>query len=316
MLISEAFARRVGSVANPGEAEQVALSLKARRSGKGWIAKCPCHDDRTESLSVTEGEDGRLLLNCFAGCKFDDIRVALQGRGIIGANKPDRGRRALAACVKPTEHVPDAHTAWLWNASVPLHGTPGQIYLERRGILIMPPSLRYHRGNCAMLAGLQRPDGKIVGVQATFITKDGKKASSDARRTFREMRDGAVRLAAAAEVMGLSEGVETGLSAMALSGVPVWVSLGGKRLQDVFLPELVREVHIFGDNDQPGREAAHRACEAHLKAGRRVKLWFPPDGVNDFNDLLIAHADFDGDTDLLMAKLQAATVAPKIGRAA
>jgi hypothetical protein len=39
-----------------------------QRSGKGFKALCPAHPDRTPSLSVTEGQDGRVLLHCFAGC--------------------------------------------------------------------------------------------------------------------------------------------------------------------------------------------------------------------------------------------------------
>jgi putative DNA primase/helicase len=144
-------------------------------------------------------------------------------------------------------------------------------------------------------------------VQATFITKDGEKvAGRPPRLTYGNMRDGAVRLAAAAEVMGFAQGTETGLSAMAMSGMPVWVALGGGRMDDVALPDFVREIHIFADNDALGRDAAHRAADVHMRAGRQVKLRFPPDGINDFNDLLIAHADCDGDADRLMANLQAA----------
>jgi DNA-binding transcriptional regulator YiaG len=32
-----------------------------RKSGKGWMARCPAHEDRTPSLSVSEGDDGRVL---------------------------------------------------------------------------------------------------------------------------------------------------------------------------------------------------------------------------------------------------------------
>ena len=37
----------------------VARRFNARRSGKGYIAKCPAHDDRKPSLSIDEGVDGR-----------------------------------------------------------------------------------------------------------------------------------------------------------------------------------------------------------------------------------------------------------------
>ncbi len=40
-----------------------------KRSGDGWLARCPAHDDRNPSLSIGEGGDGRVLLNCHAGCQ-------------------------------------------------------------------------------------------------------------------------------------------------------------------------------------------------------------------------------------------------------
>ena len=43
----------------------------------GWIARCPAHDDRNPSLSVSEGTGGRVLVHCFAGCKYDSVLMAL-----------------------------------------------------------------------------------------------------------------------------------------------------------------------------------------------------------------------------------------------
>ena len=48
-----------------------------KTTGNGWIAKCPGHQDRQASLSVTTGEDGRVLLKCFAGCSPQAITGAL-----------------------------------------------------------------------------------------------------------------------------------------------------------------------------------------------------------------------------------------------
>jgi len=48
-----------------------------RRSGAGWMARCPAHEDRNPSLSIFRGEDGRALLHCHAGCKTKDIVAAL-----------------------------------------------------------------------------------------------------------------------------------------------------------------------------------------------------------------------------------------------
>lgn len=33
-----------------------------------WIARCPAHNDGSPSLSIKELPDGRVLVNCFAGC--------------------------------------------------------------------------------------------------------------------------------------------------------------------------------------------------------------------------------------------------------
>jgi hypothetical protein len=44
-----------------------------RCSGVSATAKCPSHDDRRASLSVSEGEDGRALLTCHAGCDLAAI---------------------------------------------------------------------------------------------------------------------------------------------------------------------------------------------------------------------------------------------------
>ena len=41
---------------------------RVRKCGRGWIACCPAHEDRSASLSVCEGSDGRALVKCFAGC--------------------------------------------------------------------------------------------------------------------------------------------------------------------------------------------------------------------------------------------------------
>lgn len=42
-----------------------------------WMALCPGHDDHNPSLSVSEGNDGRVLLKCFAGCPTDSIVRAM-----------------------------------------------------------------------------------------------------------------------------------------------------------------------------------------------------------------------------------------------
>jgi len=48
-----------------------------RKDGRGWKALCPAHNDRKPSLKVDEGEGGKVLVKCFAGCRTEDIVAAI-----------------------------------------------------------------------------------------------------------------------------------------------------------------------------------------------------------------------------------------------
>jgi hypothetical protein len=40
-----------------------------REYGQGWRAKCPAHEGKSGgSLSIAQGDDGRILIHCFGGC--------------------------------------------------------------------------------------------------------------------------------------------------------------------------------------------------------------------------------------------------------
>jgi hypothetical protein len=42
-----------------------------------WIACCPAHQDKRPSLAITETDDGRILLKCFAGCSAYEVVSAV-----------------------------------------------------------------------------------------------------------------------------------------------------------------------------------------------------------------------------------------------
>ena len=54
--------------------EMILARLKGvRTSLRGWVACCPAHRDQEPSLSIGLGDEGQVLLNCFAGCSLDSI---------------------------------------------------------------------------------------------------------------------------------------------------------------------------------------------------------------------------------------------------
>jgi len=56
--------------------ELLSLLQGVKKTGQGWTARCPAHEDRHPSLAICEGERG-LLVKCWAGCDLGGICEAL-----------------------------------------------------------------------------------------------------------------------------------------------------------------------------------------------------------------------------------------------
>lgn len=277
-------------------AKELAQALGGRRCGSSWMARCPAHDDKNPSLAIRDGETN-VLLTCFAGCDRRDIVAELRRRGLMD----DSDRREVRPRREPgpePEHEPDPAALKIWHeakAVTPDSAVWKYLRHERGMTLEIPVTIRagtiLHVDRIAlpcMVTAVQRPDGKLVSVQTTALTLHGKKAAvSMPRRTTGALGAGAVRLGAAAEIMGLAEGVETALSAMQLAGITTWASLGAQRMHRVNIPDLCRELHIFVDADEAGMAAAERTAYAHRQTGRRVHIRIPPDGCKDWNDAIM-----------------------------
>lgn len=62
-------------------ASEISHQLHGRKSGNGYVAKCPAHDDKNPSLSLRDA-DGRVLVHCLAGCEQRAVVDALKNRGL------------------------------------------------------------------------------------------------------------------------------------------------------------------------------------------------------------------------------------------
>lgn len=58
-------------------------ALRGVWHGHYGTACCPAHDDQLPSLFLANGNDGRLLLTCYAGCSFREIIQALRRIGLL-----------------------------------------------------------------------------------------------------------------------------------------------------------------------------------------------------------------------------------------
>lgn len=60
------------------DVHDILARLQGVKGGGGqWSARCPAHDDKRQSLSISQGKDGQVLLKCHTGCTVESITSAL-----------------------------------------------------------------------------------------------------------------------------------------------------------------------------------------------------------------------------------------------
>ena len=273
-------------------AQQLTKRLSGRWHDNYGTARCPAHDDQEPSFSIREGETD-VVVKCFAGCRLSAIVEVLKRKGLW----PDVSISRRATAISPGKKREAGLR--IWHEAKPLRLCP---YLPERNISIpAPPSLRGHAALLhaptklywpGLVAAVQAPTREIIAIHRTFLTSDWRRKAPVERckMALGALGSGAVRLGPAGEEVGLAEGIETGLSAMQLFGIPVWCSLGSERLHKIGLPPEVRHVVLFADNGEAGRKAAMRAVRTYTGQRRKVTLRFPPSEFKDFNNLLQARA--------------------------
>ncbi|WP_246082712.1 DUF7146 domain-containing protein [Rubellimicrobium rubrum] len=167
------------------DARALTHALKGRWYGRYGVARCPAQGDRNPSLSLSNGNNGRLLLRCRVGCAFSDILAALRGLGLIEGNGPTTSMDATALARREAEDRADAQrralqASALWREARLIEGTSAETYLRGRGIsCTLPPTLRFHPHAShptgqrlpAIVARVERADW--MAVHRTFLRPDG-----------------------------------------------------------------------------------------------------------------------------------------------
>ena len=248
----------------------------ATETKTGWSARCPAHEDRTPSLSLKEGDDGRVVLHCFAGCPAKAIMASM---GLT--------MRDLFPCQheESPQHSPTPSPSTWPTAEAAINA--------------------YGRGEPAKQWAYHAPDGQEVGRVLRWDTPSGK-----AVRPISLHCDG-WRLAAMPAPQPLFDcpallGTDTAtvyvvegekcVDAMSALGLLATTSAGGSNAAEKtdWGPLAGRDVVILPDNDKPGD--GYAATAAGLLAGVAatvciVKLDGLPHG-GDVADLVHAcHSD-------------------------
>ncbi len=293
--MSHRYSTKISSL--EATARRICESRGGKWSGTKGMACCPAHDDRTPSLGISLGR-GAILLHCFAGCDQNSVLAALAREGVPASTLFSEG------AIEPTMDTghaakPSAAALRIWRDAQPLLTSPAKAYLESRGILAASSALRFHprtplgpKGRTrflpAMISAVSLDEGPIA-IHRTFLSGNAKAEFDKPKRALGALGEAAVRLfAPVSGKLGLAEGIESAMSAYALTGIPVWATLGNERFGLVSVPESVTELHLFVDHDAGGELAASRGLAAYARDGRTILVRKPSSRDTDWNDELTA----------------------------
>jgi hypothetical protein len=282
-----------------------------RPQSSNYLVCCPVHEDRDPSLSLRDGDDGRLLAYCFAGCDpldvFAEIRSRIdrreyQGNGfavaLINSTRVPAVRDPAAERARKIESA-----GRIWRGSVDPRGTLAERYLNGRG-LDLPDDLRghvlrfhplcpwAHKAVPALIAAfhsITKPDNDApVAIMRVGLNADGSKI---AKKMLGPVAGCAIKLDPAENVshgLGTAEGLETALAVRATGWRPVW-ALGSAGAIENFPPLAgVEALTIFADNDESGRgtEAAQACAARWSDAGSEVFVRTPNRTGADWADII------------------------------
>jgi DNA primase len=267
----------------------IGREVRLERCGQEYIGLCPFHNERTPSFTV---RDDRHFFYCFGcgahGDVIDFIRRAdglgfraavakLAGELAAGIPAADNGARTSRVDRREAEEkllrrIVGARR--LWDRGHDPRGTLVERYLRSRGLTLPPAPVLRWAPSCwnrevqgylpAMLARVDGPDGEFVAVHRTWLRPDGRKAELQwPKKSMGLIRGTAVRLAPAAPLLVVGEGIENALTVIVATGLPAWSAVSKSGFEGLLLPAEVREVVIVADHDANGggELAARRAGE-------------------------------------------------------
>jgi putative DNA primase/helicase len=141
----------------------------------------------------------------------------------------------------------------------------------------------------AMFAAVTNPEGKHVATHRTFLAEDGQGKANLSKPRLVAGKFGSgptIRLMPPAPLMGISEGIETALSAAKLFRLPVWSVLYDGGIASFEPPPKCRHLIIFADHDKNG--TSQRAAEAlRNRLDMPVEIKMPVKVDADWNDVLV-----------------------------
>lgn len=268
----------------------------------------PNHSAHDRSVSLKVDDRARLIVNSWGRSDWTEAKDMIREAGFIGfdgrlSDAPPSGgeRRSFVALVSDPVKRETALRIWD-SAQRRTRGTPVEIHAARRRILRPLPGgevLRFHRGVPldtyrwrgpripACVAAIRDRDGGLTGVEITYLTADGRRATMRTpRKTIGSRPPGScVPLDAPAAAMLVAEGVWTALSASEFFGLPAEAALSANNMKTWRPKPGVSRVLAACDYNLAGFGVGRVLLERLRSAGVAAEAAFPPMSVDDFNTM-------------------------------
>jgi putative DNA primase/helicase len=245
------------------------------------------------------GGDGFSFVQALTGCNFAEVAHIVAAFAGSNYSQP---KSIVKAANKVVDNNLCAKAMQIWNEAKPLqNGDVVMNYLQKRAITLTTAQInnvRFHSAlyhpttklkHYAMVALYRDVQGNPQAIHRTYLTLSGEKLQGEGinpKLMLAPSKGCALRLSPIAATIGLTEGIENALSVTLMTGFSCWAVGSASGLSNVQLPDAIREVMIFRDNDQAGIEASEKACNRFAQQGLKARI-ISPQGCNDFNELLM-----------------------------
>ena len=227
-----------------------------KRSGDGFMACCPAHEDNNPSLSIKDGAEGRVLVHCFAGCAQERVIDRLDALGLWHERKTIQPSKPASRENKLNDTEFEIVTPAPSNAGLPdwtklSQGKPSCVYEYRdeNGLLLM------------LVARFDKADGS-KDIKPFVFGRNQKGEQRWINRSLPEPRPlwGLSDLAKRPEAdVLLVEGEKAALAAQRLFQghlAMTWSGGAGGVAKVDLTPLKERNVILWPDNDEVGKKAA------------------------------------------------------------
>jgi hypothetical protein len=207
----------------------------------------------------------------------------------------------------------------VWQQATSISGTLAETYLRSRGIsgcsstwhdLYYHPALSYKEDDDSpwtkhpgMLAVIRNTDGNPVTLHRTFLKADGTGKADVSRQKMmfaqpKPLNGACIMLDRPVQtpfggLIGVSEGIENGLSIREATGCPMWVGISDRIMEKMSYWDSISTIVVWADAEPSGAglRAARNIAKQWEAKGKQVVIKDPsdvlPNAKVDWNDVYV-----------------------------